>query len=187
MRKTKTVKQCRFCGRDFLVFVGLFERTHFCSVSCANKAKHPSPEHRFWNSVTKTEGCWLWNQHLDRDGYGRLRVHGVKKRAHVFSYELHVGTTNGQCVLHRCDNPRCVNPTHLFLGTHVENIADRTVKHRSASGFKHGMAKLTTHIIKGIFLYNYNHWPSRKIAQHFCIHATTVQRVLRSDTLRKYA
>lgn len=80
-------------------------------------------------------GCWLWLRTCDKDGYGHgFRVHGKKVKAHSFSYERTFGAIPaGKWVLHKCDNPSCVNPDHLFLGTHADNMADMTKKGRSVA------------------------------------------------------
>ena len=85
---------------------------------------HGTPEDRFWRKVLKTESCWLWTGHLDKDGYGTLRVGPTQVRAHRFSWELANGPTD-LLVRHTCNNPRCVRPDHLVPGTHLENMADR--------------------------------------------------------------
>jgi len=89
---------------------------------------------RFWEKVKKGDGCWEWTAATSR-GYGTFnlgRRQGTRG-AHVVAYELKVGPTEGGFVLHQCDNPACVRPDHLFLGTNADNMRDMSSKGRSAS------------------------------------------------------
>lgn len=92
-----------------------------------------SLEQRFWSKVQKTDECWLWLGAKSR-GYGMIRIGGMaeKKAASRVSWMLHFGPIpEGMHVLHKCDNPQCTNPKHLFLGTHADNMRDKTAKGRN--------------------------------------------------------
>ena len=86
---------------------------------------------RFWDKVRVTGGCWMWTSARDRWGYGRFRTEVSHVGAHRMAWMLAVGLIPGDlCVLHRCDNPSCCNPDHLFLGTAKDNIHDAMRKGR---------------------------------------------------------
>lgn len=139
---------CKTCGEVFAQKPSrtLSGRGLYCSKAC-NYRKKDFPEDRFWSKVEKTESCWNWTAGNNR-GYGQFsiggRANGGNILAHRFSYELvHGKLPPGVCVLHRCDNPSCVNPDHLFTGTQQDNIADKMGKNRQAKGGAIACSKLT--------------------------------------------
>lgn len=98
------------------------------------------------------KGCMEWIG-SKRNGYGRIRINGKVISAHRLSYEINVGKIpDGMCVCHFCDNPSCVRPSHLFIGTLKDNNRDRAKKGRTfiASGQKNGNSKLTDKQVKDI-------------------------------------
>ena len=102
---------------------------------------------RFWSKVKKTDTCWLWEAGLrNKHGYGGFTHNKSWVLAHRVAYELTYGVFDEKlCVLHKCDNTLCVNPEHLFLGTHEDNMADKRAKGRgrSARGEDHPSSVLT--------------------------------------------
>ncbi len=105
----------------------------------------------FWASVQRSDNasCWPWLKSTQRSGYGRLAFKGSRMGSHQIAWILVNGPIgNGLCVLHKCDNPTCCNPSHLFLGTNNDNIADRMAKGRSVVGSKHKKSKLTEETVR---------------------------------------
>lgn len=94
----------------------------------------PTAEDRFWAKVVKTPGCWLWNAARDSRGYGNFYAYGRYHKASRFALEISCGPLSpGQEAAHRCDNPPCVRPDHLFAATSRENTRDRIAKGRPGS------------------------------------------------------
>lgn len=145
---------CKQCG---VVFVRNFADHVFCSKSCSglqntHKRSFVSRETYFADRVQKTDNCWIWIGKRHTKGYGIATYRGQSMLAHRFSYELHYpsSTTADLNVCHTCDNPRCVRPDHLFLGTQTDNMADMYAKARHAHGSRTPNAKLTDADVRDI-------------------------------------
>lgn len=112
-------------------------------------------QERFWSKVLKTDGCWLWQASINVvSGYGQFSYQGRPHAAHRIAWLLEYGEMPELLVLHECDVRACVRPSHLFLGTHVDNMRDMAKKGRYGTirphvvGEQHGNAKLTWEIVR---------------------------------------
>lgn len=89
---------------------------------------------KFWAKAKKTASCWLWRRANNGIGYGVVRWGHPMRLAHRIAWEIKNGPIpKGMCVLHRCDNPSCVNPKHLYLGTHADNMRDIALRERNST------------------------------------------------------
>ena len=151
-------RQCAWCARPFWTRAFLIRQGQgrFCTQRCAkaHRSEQTDKDESILARLEKytirrgDDECWSWTAFKHR-GYGRLRIKtGAAEGAHRISYRLRVGPIpDGMTVLHRCDNPECTNPRHLFLGTNIDNNLDRDRKGRAAKGEKAGKAKLTTEAV----------------------------------------
>lgn len=140
---------------------------------------------RFWSKVEVGEAdeCWPWLAACKRDGYGLFRVASDESmwNAHRVAWTLtHGEIQGGLFVLHRCDNPPCVNPAHLFLGTHADNMADKVAKGRSSfpqpkkQGEGHPLAKLTEGDVAAIRATPMIRGSGRALARRFGVAPSTI-------------
>ncbi|HLI51916.1 MAG TPA: HNH endonuclease [Thermomicrobiaceae bacterium] len=133
---------CAHCGTPFIEYAVYVAsgKAKYCSHACAYAARKRPAETRFWENVDKSGDCWIWIARQERRGYGRFFVSTDRPKvaSHRYSYELaHGPIPPGMMVCHRCDNPSCVNPAHLFLGTASDNVRDMIDKNRHAHGESH--------------------------------------------------
>lgn len=114
----------------------------------------PQDKARFWSKVDTTGVCWQWTAALNEHGYGIFSAGGRSGRmhlAHRVAYELeHSPIPVGLQIRHACDNPPCVNPDHLSVGTHADNTLDRTSRGRQAKGTDFPHARLTDGLVAEI-------------------------------------
>lgn len=149
-----------------------------------------TPEKRFWKHIDKKENneCWDWIGACNKYGYGQIRLNDKVIRVHRFSWIIHNGKIPGDLyVLHKCDNPLCVNPNHLFLGTHQDNMDDMINKKRDnkAKGENHGMAKLTSKEVKKIkVLLNQKEISRKRISKMFNISQSVIASINTDKTWR---
>jgi hypothetical protein len=144
-----------------------------------------TPEHRFRRSYEKTESCWNWTKRTIF-GYGYFSLNGKSIRAHRYSYQLHKGKIpEGLCVCHSCDNRRCVNPSHLWLGTLNDNIQDCKRKGRlnRPKHERHSQAKLSMVLANQIrLLYRKGNISHFSLAKKFGVGPTAIKRIVAGHT-----
>lgn len=179
LRETPQERSCA-CGKSFVVRRRNSPLRH-CSLGC-----------RFWSKVDKGGGlnaCWPWLAGTDGEGYGcfqKLEPRKLRTQAHRVAWELVHGAPGAMHVLHRCDNPPCCNPEHLFLGTNLDNAADRHAKGRDAAPIHARMrksTKLNVELVAEIRALD-GAMTQEQIGDRFGVKQTTVSQVLRRETWR---
>lgn len=139
-------------------------------------------EDALWEFLSPGEPdeCWEWQKKLGAWGYGAVCFRGEIMPAHRASYEIHKGPIpEGLKVLHRCDNPPCCNPNHLFLGTDAENVADKVGKKRHAFGERAASAKLAEADINEIRQLHKSGFSASKIAATYKVSPSTINRIVK--------
>lgn len=145
-------------------------------------------QHRFWQWVDKngpmhqTLGrCWIWMGSIrgTNSPYGQFMVSSVRMGAHRYSWTIHHGKIpDGLNVLHKCDNPICVNPAHLFIGTHGDNVRDKVLKNRQCYGERNGRSILTESQVREIRR-RYKYGTARTLAAEFNVSKSAIHMIVK--------
>jgi hypothetical protein len=142
------------------------------------------PVANWWSKVVIGPGCWTWRAGRDKDGYGKLAIGAggsaqVHTRAHRFAYETFIGPIpEGMVVCHRCDNPPCARPSHLFVGTPRDNNDDKIAKGREARPWGTPLTNSRKthckrgHPLEGANLYIYNGMRNCKACRRASVRAS---------------
>lgn len=148
----------------------------------------PAIATRFWDKVAKSDGCWLWTAGHS-NGYGMLVINGANKLAHRVAYALTYGpdSLGALHVLHRCDNPQCVRPDHLWLGTPKQNSDDMIAKGRQTLGARNPNAKLNPEAVRYIRLVAVDVAGVAHCMVKFNVHPVTIAGVVARKTWKHVA
>lgn len=174
---------CAACGQPFEVWDVIAKRGRkFCSMKCRNSAP---PESRFWSKVDKSDhpkGCWIWVGARLKAGYGYFWFQKKRQLTHRVSFIFSNGNVpQGLDVLHKCDNPSCVNPDHLFLGTQIDNSKDMVNKGRCnpPAGERAAISKLNREQVLNIRqIWKVGGYSKRDIAATYDVHYMTIHAII---------
>ena len=189
-------KACETCGqmfyRDKRCTWAHWERVKDCSRVCVGRrntvrsdAKRLSREAAFNRNVDKSGECWIWTAAKDKDGYGIFSYKRKNARANRVALELDGRAPGvGQYACHTCDNPACVNPSHLYPGTPRDNVQDMLVRGRAKVGSLHHCARLDEDAVRYIRASNEN---TRHLAARFNVTLGAVQQCRAGKTWKHVA
>ncbi len=141
------------------------------------KSKSFQDRLNFYSMPEPNSGCWFWLSKLRDDGYADTFWNGKLHRAHRLSYEFFKGPILPEkpIICHKCDMPSCVNPDHLFAGTHADNVADRVAKGRGRSGC--ASRKLTPEIVREIRAHPRTRGYGMRLSEKFGVAPTQIYRI----------
>lgn len=185
-------RTCEQCGSGFKAASCRVANgeARYCSLACKGLSSRMRIEDRLarHSAAPDPDGCVFWTGDANRRGYGVMVFKTGDKRArklaHRVSYESHFGPIpEGMFVCHHCDNPGCIAPDHLFLGTDADNSDDKCRKGRQNRGERHGAAKLTEASIEEIrSLYGRGGITQAELSARFNVDCSTISLAVRGKT-----
>ncbi len=160
--------------------VRLYDPCPVCAEIKVAREEVSSTLFRLMEKVLDGEQCWEWRGSLNNYGYGAFWHKNKYDYAPRVSYEVFLGEIpEGKFVLHNCDNPLCVNPHHLFIGTHQDNMADMVAKGRSRRGEVNRFSKLKTEqVIEILRLYKNGFTNKTALGKRFSVAHTTINKIV---------
>lgn len=184
-------KICDGCGtafeKDKRLDWNQWAARRYCSQACTGKAatalnesRRPTVRQKFEANFDKTDGCWNWKGTIEGYGYGVLDHNFKRYRGHVLALEFDGRPVpKGMVACHHCDNPRCVRPSHLYVGTVQDNANDAVARDRISKGSAHPIAKLTEDDVRAMRALDL---PFAEIARRFGVSRPTAARAIKGVT-----
>jgi len=182
------MKKCNMCGKEF------FKPPHcgnqrwddrkYCSLKCYYQLSKNKPED-VWKQINRKseDECWEWIGKSLSKGYGHLRINNKDCYSHRMVYiETYGSIPEGLCILHTCNNPKCCNPKHLYVGTHADNMEQMSKDGRSNMGEKHPNSRLSNQIIIKIrFLYSTGKYSQKCLGKMVGVSQGQISRIIKKD------
>jgi hypothetical protein len=188
--------KCKNCGEEFYDKLSHAKTRKYCSWDCRDKQRKGKSYEEFYGEekakrIRKEysesrkkqielhknwKGCWICiSHHLAGHGYPYMKINQKGIGIHRYMYEKYIGKIPEKlCVLHKCDNRRCINPEHLFLGTKSDNSMDMFLKGRAAKGERNASSKLTENDIREIRSLDYSY---RNLGKMFNVSHRTISLI----------
>ena len=175
---------CLVCRKSFTRCHGKFPK--YCSIGCGRKSTDDVATRLAKKAKLAKSGCIEWTASLSTSGgYGQISIDGRPRRAHRVAYELaHGQIPRDMQICHRCDNPKCINVKHLFLGSNTDNIKDMLNKGRNSHGDSHYRAKLTRKKVMQMRHRRSNGETYRRLADTFSVSLSATYNAINGKTWR---
>lgn len=192
--RTPRTLVCPICGNGIYLAPAHQARgstRHYCSRACSQS--DAAIQARCWRRIAVCQHgrtcpvcCWEWQGGYSVGGYGVMLERKTVVLSHRYIFQLTYGPfAPGLSICHRCDNPPCCNPAHLFCGTHAENMQDARQKGRAPEGERHASSKLTQAQVAAIRAAVTNGRTQRQLATQFGVEPTTIWHVVHGDSWKK--